>query len=167
MCTSCPPSLTAHCIGVGPTYCLQSSVRPVYYFYTISIIVEKFTDEQYTTVNQSTAGRFNPRVFVNCLQAVCRICKQLIKTLSIEHDVKVCDYLHSEKNTRALTKVSRSVHCLQPQGFKVICESSVDFWFVFHCGIYFIQYFFIVFDIVVPDDDYDQVVNSLCQSATV
>ena len=28
----------------------------------------KFTDEQYTTVNQSTAGRFGPRVFVNCLQ---------------------------------------------------------------------------------------------------
>ena len=31
-------------------------------------IVAKFTDEQYTTINQSTAGCFNPRVFVNCLQ---------------------------------------------------------------------------------------------------
>ena len=31
-------------------------------------IVVKFTDEQYTTINQSTAGRFYPRVFVNCLQ---------------------------------------------------------------------------------------------------
>ena len=31
-------------------------------------LVGKFTDEQYTTINQSTAGRFNPRVFVNCLQ---------------------------------------------------------------------------------------------------
>ena len=31
-------------------------------------IVAKFTDEQYTTINQSTAGRFDPRVFVNCLQ---------------------------------------------------------------------------------------------------
>ena len=30
-------------------------------------IVAKFTDEQYTTINQSTAGRFDPRVFVNCL----------------------------------------------------------------------------------------------------
>ena len=28
----------------------------------------KFTDEQYATINQSTAGRFNLRVFVNCLQ---------------------------------------------------------------------------------------------------
>ena len=32
------------------------------------IIVAKFTDEQCTTINQSTAGRFDPRVFVNCLQ---------------------------------------------------------------------------------------------------
>ena len=30
--------------------------------------VTKFTDEQYTTINQSTAGRFDSRVFVNCLQ---------------------------------------------------------------------------------------------------
>ena len=30
--------------------------------------VAKFTDEQYTTINQSTAGRFDPRVIVNCLQ---------------------------------------------------------------------------------------------------
>ena len=28
----------------------------------------KFTDEQYATINQSTAGCFDPRVFVNCLQ---------------------------------------------------------------------------------------------------
>ena len=34
-------------------------------------IVAKFTDEQYTTINQSTAGRFDPRVFVNCLQVNC------------------------------------------------------------------------------------------------
>ena len=26
------------------------------------------TAEQYTTINQSTAGHFDPRVFVNCLQ---------------------------------------------------------------------------------------------------
>ena len=25
-------------------------------------------DEQYTTINQSTAGHFDPRVFANCLQ---------------------------------------------------------------------------------------------------
>ena len=31
-------------------------------------IVTKFTDEQYTTMNQSTAGLFDLRVFVNCLQ---------------------------------------------------------------------------------------------------
>ena len=30
-------------------------------------IVAKFTDEQYTTINQSTAGQFDPRGFVNCL----------------------------------------------------------------------------------------------------
>ena len=28
----------------------------------------KFTNKQYTTINQSTAGRFDPRVLVNCLQ---------------------------------------------------------------------------------------------------
>ena len=33
-------------------------------------IVAKFTDEQYTTINQSTAGRFDLRVFVNCLQVL-------------------------------------------------------------------------------------------------
>ena len=31
-------------------------------------IVAKFPDEQYTIINQSTAGRFDPRVLVNCLQ---------------------------------------------------------------------------------------------------
>ena len=31
-------------------------------------IVAKFTDEQYTIINQSTAGHFDPRVLVNCLQ---------------------------------------------------------------------------------------------------
>ena len=31
-------------------------------------IVTKFTDEQCTTINQSTAGCFDPRVFVNHLQ---------------------------------------------------------------------------------------------------
>ena len=36
-------------------------------------IVAKFTDEHYTTINQSTAGRYDPRVFVNCLQ-VSRTC---------------------------------------------------------------------------------------------
>ena len=41
-------------------------------------ILAKFTDEQYTTINQSTAGRFDPRVFVNCLQVA--TCKQLTKT---------------------------------------------------------------------------------------
>ena len=34
---------------------------------TLEIVV-KFTDEQYATINESTAGRFDPRVFVNCLQ---------------------------------------------------------------------------------------------------
>ena len=33
-------------------------------------VVAKFTDEQYTIINQSTAGRFDPRVFVNCLQVL-------------------------------------------------------------------------------------------------
>ena len=36
----------------------------------------KFTDEQYATINQSTAGRFDPRVFVNCLQVVLHIAHQ-------------------------------------------------------------------------------------------
>ena len=33
--------------------------------YTIGV---KFTYEQYATINQTNAGRFDPRVFVNCLQ---------------------------------------------------------------------------------------------------
>ena len=33
----------------------------------VLILVEKFTDEQHTTINQSRAGRFDPWVFVNCL----------------------------------------------------------------------------------------------------
>ena len=33
----------------------------------------KFTDEQYTTINWSTAGRFDQRVFVNCLQVACKL----------------------------------------------------------------------------------------------
>ena len=65
------------------------------------LIIAKFTDEQYATINQSTAGRFDPRVFVNCLQvSTCNqsttgrfdprvfvnclqvsTCKQLTKTL--------------------------------------------------------------------------------------
>ena len=43
-------------------------------------IVAKFTDEQYTTINQSTAGHFDPRVFINCLQMT-STCKLLKKTL--------------------------------------------------------------------------------------
>ena len=49
------------------------SVRPMYIdaveAHTCVDIVAIFTDEQYTTINQlSTAGRFDLRVFVNCLQ---------------------------------------------------------------------------------------------------
>ena len=40
--------------------CMSASV--------VIIHLAKFTDDQYTTINQSTAGRFDPRVFVNCLQ---------------------------------------------------------------------------------------------------
>ena len=32
------------------------------------MLVVKFTDEQYTAINQSTAGCFDPRVFVNYLR---------------------------------------------------------------------------------------------------
>ena len=32
------------------------------------LIIVKFTDEQYATINQLTAERFDLRVFVNCLQ---------------------------------------------------------------------------------------------------
>ena len=42
------------------------------------VLIAKFTDEKYATINQSTAGRFDPRVFVNCLQVTF---KQLTKTL--------------------------------------------------------------------------------------
>ena len=42
-------------------------------------IVAKLTDEQYTTINQTTAKHFDPRVFVNC--CILHTCKQLPKTL--------------------------------------------------------------------------------------
>ena len=42
-----------------------NTVKPATKFYNI---IAKFTDEQYATINQSTAGRFDPRVYVNCLQ---------------------------------------------------------------------------------------------------
>ena len=45
------------------------------------ITLAKFTDEQYTTINQSTAERFDLMVFVNCLQVTC---KQLTKTLRLK-----------------------------------------------------------------------------------
>ena len=45
--------------------CVQSMVH--HFLYSTSVVA-KFTDEQYTTINQLTAGRFDPRVFVNCLQ---------------------------------------------------------------------------------------------------
>ena len=41
-------------------------------------IVAKITDEQCTTINQSTAGRSDPRVFVNCLQV-------MTNTLGLKH----------------------------------------------------------------------------------
>ena len=34
----------------------------------IIVVLAKFTYEQYTTINQLNAGRFDPRVFVLCLQ---------------------------------------------------------------------------------------------------
>ena len=44
--------------------------------------VAKFTYEQYATINQTNTGRFDPRVFVNCLQVSSKqTCKQLTKTL--------------------------------------------------------------------------------------
>ena len=45
--------------------CVQSTVHHLLYS---TSVVAKFTDEQYTTISQSTAGRFDPRVFANCLQ---------------------------------------------------------------------------------------------------
>ena len=42
----------------------------------VALIIAKFTDEQYATINQSTAGRFNPRVLSTSYK-----CKQLTKTL--------------------------------------------------------------------------------------
>ena len=37
---------------------------------TDNIWMAKFTYEQYATINQTNAGRFDPKVFVNCLQVV-------------------------------------------------------------------------------------------------
>ena len=69
---------------------IRFSFKLSYVFVQIRCTLAKFTDEQYTTINQSTAGRFDPRVFVNCLQVFLRCtqsrtilytCKQLTKTL--------------------------------------------------------------------------------------
>ena len=47
----------------------------------VLILVAKFTGEQHTTINQSRARCFNPKVFANCLQV------QLTKTLGSKHPV--------------------------------------------------------------------------------
>ena len=55
--------------GAGCTVSHTPSPVPWFtlYYESTYIYLVKFTDEQYTAINQSTAGRFDPRVFVNCL----------------------------------------------------------------------------------------------------
>ena len=54
------------------------------------LIVAKFTDEQYRTIDESTAGRFDPRVFVNCLQ-VGKCCERRLFIWLLSGDVtNVC-----------------------------------------------------------------------------
>ena len=48
---------------------------------TSRIKIVKFTDEQCATINQSSAGRFDPRVFVNCLQAFVQVPCKFTSTL--------------------------------------------------------------------------------------
>ena len=53
--------------GCGLQVLVWCSVESEWLWSTsISVVLVKFTDEQYTTINQSTTGRFDPRVFVNC-----------------------------------------------------------------------------------------------------
>ena len=49
---------------------LKLSTEVSHLLFSTTYEVAKFTDEQYTTINQSTAGCFDPKVFVNCLQAL-------------------------------------------------------------------------------------------------
>ena len=41
-------------------------------------MLAKFTYEQYATINQSNAGCFDPRVFVNCNEMLLRNCCQML-----------------------------------------------------------------------------------------
>ena len=45
----------------------------------------KFTDEQYATINESNAGRFDPRVFVNCSSVNFTIINVTMSLYSINH----------------------------------------------------------------------------------
>ena len=53
-------------------------------------LVVKFTDEQYTTINQSRAGHFDLRVFVNCLQAATSINTSMSLYSITMHDTIAC-----------------------------------------------------------------------------
>ena len=53
-------------------------------------IVAKFADEQYTTIYQSTAGRSDQRVFVNCLQVEKRCKSRLFTWLQSIDVTNVC-----------------------------------------------------------------------------
>ena len=66
----------------------QNSMHRLLCIYATFIIVVKFTDEQYAIINQSIAGLFDPRVFINCLQVV--TCKQLTTRMDVFGCVGLC-----------------------------------------------------------------------------
>ena len=78
VCTECTEG--GGCVCLYVQYCVSLLFLDIMYFNSRGLwIIAKFTDEQCATINQSTAGRFDPRIFVNCLQV--STCKQLTKTL--------------------------------------------------------------------------------------
>ena len=52
--------------------CYTSTVLHNIQFTYNTLPLAKFTDEQYTTINQSIARCFDPKIFVNCLQVTCK-----------------------------------------------------------------------------------------------
>ena len=71
-------------------------------------IVAKFTDEQYTAINQSTAGHFDLRVFVNCLQ-VEKCCERRL-------------FIYRMRLNFRGTKLSRFLHFERPFANSLISE---------------------------------------------
>ena len=86
-------------------------------------IVAKFTDEQYTTTNQSTVGRFDPRVF-SCQLLTSREMYERILSLhfsTCNYLLRTACYIYLWLIYLVSSLITSSI--LNPTGHKSICTS--------------------------------------------